>query len=195
MAQGKSTRIAAIALVALALGLAWHLFPSTTPANANNQPVASHQVTPVTKAASQTPAPGQTASPSAQAEATPPTKLAERKEALTIHDLEKYGITVNADHVGKNSATGKVRISTKEGAVLEADQAKMSPNGMLVAEGNAVMVHGEQRMKMAGENAAMAIYFDEVKQSVIVRAASADKVTKPSSDGDETTDPDRNGTR
>lgn len=113
---------------------------------------------------------------------------------MTIRDLEKYGITVEAEHLGRNSATGKVRVSTKEGAVLEADQVKMSPNGMLVAEGNPSIVQGEQRMSVGGENTAMAIYYDEEKQSVIMRSGAADRITKPISDED-VTDPDRSGVK
>lgn len=71
----------------------------------------------------------------------------------------------------------------------------MSPNGMLVADGNTVVAYREQRMKMGSENAAMAIYFDGEKQQVVVQTASAGKVTKPFPSDDQITDPDRNGTR
>jgi len=71
---------------------------------------------------------------------------------------------------------------------------KMSPNGMLVAEGNPTIVQGEQRMSVAGENTAMAIYYDEEKQSVIMRSGAADRITKPISTED-VTDPDRSGVK
>jgi hypothetical protein len=186
----------AVALLVLALGLAGWLALRKAPPTEEKKPVATAQATTGTKPKPYTPPPPtQTPDERPSKQDLAGTKLIAREESMSIRDLEKYGITVNADHVGKNSATGKVRISTKEGALLEADQAKMSPNGMLVAEGNTLMVHGEQRIQMGGENAAMAIYFDEEKQQVIVRTASADKVTKPFTSDEEITDPDRKGTR
>ncbi|QJE98599.1 hypothetical protein [Luteolibacter luteus] len=127
----------------------------------------------------------------AQVDTVAKTKLAEREEGLSIRDLRKHGIFVEAEQVGKNSASGKVRVTVPGGAFLEADRAKMSSNGMLVAEGNPVMVKGEMRANVGGENGAMAIYFDEGKQSVVMRAGAADRVTDESRDESNVTDPDR----
>lgn len=110
---------------------------------------------------------------------------------MEIRDLEKHGIFVEAEQVGKNSASGKVRVKIPGGAVLEADRAKMSSTGMLVAEGNPVMVKGESRAYAGGENSAMAIFYDEKKQSVIMRAGSADKVADERIDDSNVIDPDR----
>jgi len=194
MNSRKTARLAAIALLALALGLAWKFAPATGSASTGKEPDAANHATAEPKRIPEEPPHTQEPEPTLKATDTPPTKLSERKETMSIRDLEKHGIVVEAEHVGKNSASGKVRITVQGGAVLEADQAKMSPNGMLVAEGNPTVVHGEQRMSVSGENPAMAIYFDEEKQSVIVRGAGADRVTKPPSE-DEVTDPDRNGTK
>lgn len=200
MNSRKTARLAAIALLALALGLAWKFAPATGSASAGKEPDAAGQATATPKpttearAANEPPRTQEPTAPLSRSDTAPETKLSERKETMSIRDLEKHGIVVEAEHVGKNSASGKVRITVQGGAVLEADQAKMSPNGMLVAEGNPTVVHGEQRMSVSGENPAMAIYFDEEKQSVIVRGASADRVTKAPSE-DEVTDPDRNGTK
>jgi hypothetical protein len=123
---------------------------------------------------------------------TPPTKLSERKETTSIRDLEKHGIVVEAEHLGKNSASGKVRITVQGGAVLEAERAKMNSMGMLVAEGNPRMVQGESRFEMGSENGVMAIFFDEKKQNVVVRGASPEEITKELDPNDPTiTDPDR----
>lgn len=130
--------------------------------------------------------------PQPATDATAKTKLSERKESMSIKDLEKFGIVVEAEQKGKNSASGKVRVTTSCGAVLEAERVKMSAGGMLVAEGNPVAVKGEMRVNMAGENGALAIYYDEEKQAVIVRAAPADKVASDDfGDDSGTIDPDR----
>lgn len=105
------------------------------------------------------------------------TKLVERRKSPEIRDLEKHGIFVEAERVGKNSASGKVRVTMPDGAVLEADRAKMSSGGFLVAEGNPVLVKDEMRAAVGGENGAMAIFYDEERQGVVMRAGAADKVT------------------
>ncbi|MEK7951524.1 hypothetical protein [Luteolibacter soli] len=182
MPKGKTTRIAAIALLILALGLAWRSFPNAGTAADDKNPDAANKTTadPELLAARKQPPAQEPNGITSPSDLAPPTKLTERKESTSIRDLEKYGIKVEAEHVGKNSATGKVKVTVQGGIVLEADSAKMSSNGMLVAEGNPTMVNGGTRIGMGhGENTAMAIFFDEEKQSVVMRSAAADKVTKP----------------
>ena len=204
MASGKPIRISAIALLVigllLVLGLLGWLVNRQDPAFADKKSSSSPQANTGVNYASDTPQ-APTSNPSASTPKQPPagTKVSERKESITIKDLEKHGIFVEAEHVGKNSASGKVRIiykGEKQDTLLEADRAKMSPNGMLVAEGNVTGVQGESRFRYSGENGAMAVYLDEKTQHVTMRIASADEVTKARDPNDPTiTDPDRDGTR
>ncbi len=197
MVIGKTTRIAAIALLVLAVGLALRFVPAPGPTTEGEEFAADHKTAAETKRSPGTIA-GQDRSvaqrqndSTSRADVASSTKLSERKETMSIRDLEKFGIVVEAEQLGKNSASGKVRVTVNGGAVLEAERAKMSSNGMLVADGNPVIVHGESRMVVVGENAAMAVYFDEETQSVKVRGNTADKVTKPIPPDHEIEDPDR----
>ena len=192
MVTGKTTRIAAIALLVLALGLAWRLAPGESSVSEDKRPDAGNHATTEPKPVAEEPPRTQEPEPTLAATDTPPAKLSERKETMSIRDLEKHGIVVEAEHVGKNSASGKVRITVQGGGVLEAERAKMNSMGMLVAEGNPRAVVGESRFEMGSENGVMAIFFDEKKQSVVVRGASPEEITKELDPNDPTiTDPDR----
>jgi hypothetical protein len=195
MVSRKTTRIAAIVLLVLAMGLVLRFVAG--PATGGRESHAGDKATPETKLKPGTQRAAEPIESTSRADVAPKTKLAQRKESLGIRDLEKYGIVVGAEQIGKNSASGKVRVTVKTGgphgdAGLEAERVKMSVGGMLVAEGNPVMVQGEARFSVPSETGALAIYFDEETQHVKVRGADAHEITDPTPFEGEVEDPDRN---